>query len=412
MALRVSEIFRYGVRDKVFWLRVAIASGLLLSMIHSRRLWVASPRFYPTVPVFDFLPSVPFPLDFAHFAAMLTLIAPLAFAKKLSKYVAAFLILAALLVLWDQSRLQPWFYQYAVMLAALGLGARRGLEAEARARALNACRLVVAAVYFWGGMQKLNYAFVHETLPVVLGRYSDVWPEGLRLLTETPAGLLIPLVEVLVGVGLLTRRFRSAAVAGALLTHAVVLLLYVPFWRNKVVWPWNAAMMAFVVILFWRDASSSARDVLLGGRRALHALVFLLFVVMPFFGLFGLWDAYLSASLYSGNTRSATLRLSESVCSRVPPRSRRAAQMQGGACTLHANRWSYAEMSVPVYPEPRIYRALAAHLCAEADAPSDVILEISERPRLLDGTRRTVSLNCADIGASLKPLEENSAARP
>jgi hypothetical protein len=230
---------------------------------------------------------------------------------------------------------------------------------------------------------------------------------------------LIPLVEVLIGAGLLTRRFRSAAVAGALLTHAVVLLLYVPFWRNKVVWPWNAAMMAFVVILFWRDASFRARDVLFGGGRASHALVFVLFVVMPFFGLFGLWDAYLSASLYSGNTSSATLRLSESVCGRVPPRSRRAAQMQGGACILHANRWSYAEMSVPVYPEPRIYRALAARLCAEADAPSDVVMEMSERPRLLDGTRRTVSLNCADIGASLKPIgaslkpaDENSAARP
>jgi len=413
MASRVSEIFREGVRDKVFWLRVAIAFGLLLSMIHSRRLWLSSPRFYPTVPVFGFLPAVPFPLDFALFAAMLILIAPLAFAKRPGRYVAAFLILAALLVLWDQSRLQPWFYQYALMLFALGIGARRGLEGEARARALDACRLVVAAMYFWGGMQKLNYAFVHETLPIVLGRYAGVWPDGFRMLTETPAGLFIPLAEVLIGVGLLTRRFRSAAVAGALLTHAVVLLLYVPFWRNKVVWPWNAAMMAFVVILFWRDAGSYAREVLLGGRRASHALVFLLFVVMPFFGLFGLWDAYLSASLYSGNTSSATFRLSESVCRRMPPRSRRAAEVQGdGACLLHANRWSYAEMSVPFYPEPRIYRALAARLCAEADAPSDVVLEISERPRLLDGTRRRVSLSCDDIGASLKLADENSGARP
>jgi hypothetical protein len=65
MALRVSEIFREGVRDKVFWLRVAIALGLLLSMIHSRRLWLSSLRFYPTVPVFDFLPALAFPLDFA-----------------------------------------------------------------------------------------------------------------------------------------------------------------------------------------------------------------------------------------------------------------------------------------------------------------------------------------------------------
>ncbi|MBC7929608.1 MAG: hypothetical protein H7Z38_03475, partial [Rubrivivax sp.] len=125
---RIAEFLRDGVRDKVFWLRLALALGLLLSMIHSRRLWVASPRFYPTVPVFGFLPAVPFPLDFALFAALLILIAPLAIAKRPGRYVTAFLALAALLVLWDQSRLQPWFYQYAVMLAALGLGARCGLD--------------------------------------------------------------------------------------------------------------------------------------------------------------------------------------------------------------------------------------------------------------------------------------------
>jgi hypothetical protein len=410
---RAAELFCEGVRDKVFWMRLALATGLLLSMIHSRRLWLTSPRFYPTVPVFGFLPAIPFPLDFALFALMLVLIVPLAFAKRLSSYVAAFLILTALLVLWDQSRLQPWFYQYAVMLAALGIGARRGLEGDARVYALNACRLVVAAVYFWGGIQKLNYTFVHETLPVVMQRYAGVWPGGFRLLTETPAGLFIPLVEVLVGVGLLTRRFRGAAVVGALLTHLVVLLLYVPFWRNKVIWPWNAAMMAFVITLFWRDKSFSARDVLLDRRRVSHALVFTLFVVMPCFGLFGLWDAYLSASLYSGNTSSATFRMSESVCRRLPQRSQRAAEvLENGECTLHANRWSYAEMSVPFYPEPRIYRALAARLCAEATVPSDVILEIRERPRIWDGTRDITTLNCADIGASLKSADQNSAARP
>lgn len=409
---RATETLREGVRDKIFWLRLAIAAGLLLSMIHSRRLWVSSPRFYPTVPVFDFLPAVPFPLDFVLFALMLVLILPLAFAKRLGRYVAAFLILAALLVLLDQSRLQPWFYQYAVMLAVLGIGARRGFEGEARTHVLNACRLVIVAVYFWSGIAKLNYSFVHEALPVVLQGYAGVWPAVFRLLTQTPAGLVIPLVEMLVAVGLLTRRFRDTAVMGALLTHAVVLLLYVPFWRNKVVWPWNAAMMVFVVVLFWR-ANFSVREMLLDPRHVSYALVGLLFGVMPFFGLFGLWDAYLSASLYSGNTSSATFRMSEPVCRRVPQRSRRAMEMlDGGACTLHANQWSYSEMSVPVYPEPRIYRALAARLCAEGSAPSDVILEIREMPRFWDGTRRTTTLNCADIGASLKSNGENSTARP
>jgi hypothetical protein len=118
-------------------------------------------------------------------------------------------------------------------------------------------------------------------------------------------GIVAPLVEASIGVGLLTR-YRNWAVILALGMHAFILLCLGPLGHdwNTVVWPWNVAMATFVVLLFWRTGDISPKKILLPTRRRpsyLHAVVLVLFAVMPLFGLFGLWDSCLSASLYSGN---------------------------------------------------------------------------------------------------------------
>ena len=112
---------------------------------------------------------------------------------------------------------------------------------------------------------------------------------------------MAPLVEAGIGVGLLTR-YRNWAVILALGMHAFILFCIGPLGHdwNTVVWPWNVAMAAFVVLLFWRTGDISPKKILLLSRRRpsyLHAVVLVLFAVMPLLGLFGLWDSYLSASL-------------------------------------------------------------------------------------------------------------------
>jgi hypothetical protein len=55
------------------------------------------------------------------FAVFLTLLAFIAVAKNPAKLIATFVFLAFVWALFDQSRWQPWFYQYLFMLSALGL---------------------------------------------------------------------------------------------------------------------------------------------------------------------------------------------------------------------------------------------------------------------------------------------------
>ena len=44
----------------------------------------------------------------------------------------------------------------------------------------------------------------------------------------------------------------------------------------------------------------------------------LLFGIMPLFNFFGLWDSYLSASLYSSNIKDATVYVSKTAKDKVP----------------------------------------------------------------------------------------------
>jgi hypothetical protein len=77
---------------------------------------------------------------------------------------------------------------------------------------------------------------------VVLNAARDWMPASAWL----SLGLLLPLAEAAIGVGLLFPRTRGVAWVGAVLMHALVLLSIGPVGRsyNAIVWPWNAAMIA------------------------------------------------------------------------------------------------------------------------------------------------------------------------
>ncbi len=216
-------------------------------------------------------------------------------------------------------------------------------------------------------------------------------------------GIVAPFVEAAIGVGLLTRRFRNWAVVLALGMHAFVLFCIGPLGHdwNTVVWPWNVAMAAFVVLLFWRTEDFSPKQVLLPTGRPLylHAVVLVLFAVMPLFGLFGLWDSYLSASLYSGNNKKGTLFIDETVKDRMPAgiRERVADLPAGEKYALNLSRWSYEELNVPPYPETRVFRSAAGHVCSYAAKPSGVRLEIEARPALSGGGKRAEIYDCSGV---------------
>ena len=385
-----------GAENRLAWLRIALAAGLVAGLLLSPNLWIST-RSYPLTPLWDAVPPLPYPADHALFGLLLVLVTGVGVARgrAIGWLGISALVIAAFFVVQDESRLQPWFYQYSFMLAAVCLF---GLGRVGASDALNACRLIVVATYFWSGLQKANASFIQSTHPWLVEPLTARLPDwaGSALLA---GGYAVPVVEAVIGIGLLTRRFRRLAVMGALLMHAFIMLCIGPLGHdhNTVVWPWNFAMVAFVLILFWRAPDDTTPSTILDPGRnfstgfAFRAAVLVLFAFMPLFNFFGLWASYLSSGLYSGTSKQGYILVWDG--------SNWQSTRIGGV--------SERELNTPAYPEESIFEnVFAERWCEEGSEEAlrreqagypEPILRVDGRPAIISGERSTELYSCDDV---------------
>lgn len=395
------EAYRYFSlrpnRRRVFLLKILLSLALISGFLLSFKLWGSS-HSYPLNPVADWLPVVPYPFDYMPFGSLLALLILIAFAVRPQSYIAAFLFLIVLLGLTDQSRWQPWVYQYVFMLAAMAFYSWNTSDEAGQRILLNTCRVIVASIYVWSGIQKLNFDFINKLFPSLINPYLKF---VFGVVDATPRFLIVSVavIEACIGIGLLTRRFRNLSVLLALMQHLFILLLFIPVKRNSVVWPWNIAMAGFVVILFWQSKDISIREILLPNRIGFHALAVILFGIMPIFSFFNLWDSYLSATLYSGNVAGGVIYINESVRGHLPPAIQAHVEVSPstGQLLINPNRWSLTELNVPMYPERRVLINITKRICAYAEDPSGVSMKFYGKANWLNGSRETTSFNCNEL---------------
>jgi hypothetical protein len=390
----LKEGTQHKVEYRLGLLRRAVALAMIAGLLLSPNLWVSS-RAYPLTPLFGFIPPLPYPVDYAVFGLFIVIIGGMALVRGRSAGWLALsaTIIAVLFILQDQSRLQPWFYQYSFLIAAVSLF---GLDRVGVVDTLNSCRLIVAATYFFSGLQKANASFMGKEYPSIVEPLMGHLSSGVQDILLWGA-YAVPVIEATIGLGLLTRRLRKPAVIGTLLMHGFILLCVGPWGANwnSVIWPWNVAMVLFAFILFWQPADNpSLLEVLLPWRRlsevnltlglAFRALVVALFALMPILSFFGLWDSYLSASLYSGNIKL------------------------GHVFTWNGSKWidtnitadfPMKALNVPAYPEDRIYKnVFVEEWCAQdhsskSRSPEPVLL-VYDKPDIFTGERSEKLYRC------------------
>jgi hypothetical protein len=360
--------------------KMTVAAAMFSGLMLSSKLWLTE-RYYPHVPVWDGLPTIPPPWDKVIFGQMLLLLA-LTAALRSRWPIMAFVAVAGAWSLWDQSRWQPWFYQYLFMLAALGFSG--DANAERRQAGLNACRLILAATYIWSGLQKYNVMFATETYPWLIKPGLDFLPDRLGAWANEQ-GWRAACLECGLGIGLLVWPLRLVAVPLLVLMHAGILFCLSPWGNdwNSVVWPWNLAMMALNILLFVDTRKVMPWHIAWPRRFLFARATLLLFGVMPLFNFFGYWDAYLSAALYSNNTLEGNIKVGDTLAEELPPAVRDKYLAWNGADLME---WSMDEMNVPPYPARRVYRGIALRL---SRSPGDVTLDISECPDWRTGKRET-----------------------
>jgi hypothetical protein len=258
---------------------------------------------------------------------------------------------------------------------------------------------VLVGLYLWSGIQKLNATFMTRLFPWLVEPVAGALPAGLHQILLA-GWMVVPTTEIAVAVGLLVPRLRNAAVVAAVATHVVVLGLLGPLAHgtNAVIWPWNAAMTVLVALLFWNARGAAALDTLVPRRVGAHTALLALFVALPVLSFAGRWDAYLSGELYSGNLKVGALSITDAVALRLPAAARRHVRSnRAGANALDLYEWSMGELSVPSYPEDRVFRAVARDVCRFADNPGDVVLVVFGRPGVLTGAREITRNDCAAL---------------
>lgn len=384
--------FLFGPAARVFYLKATATIGLMTGLFFSMNLW-AGERVFPLAPVWSGMPAIPLAVGTTLFALMIGSLLAALVSPKPQKFIFSALGIGAVLALSDQMRLQPWFCHFFFMLATLGLFSWNHADTEKREAVLHTSRLIVASLYFFSGLQKVNVAFMVGIFPWMIEPISRFLPDILRGL-PVALGVAVPFIEMAIGIGLLTKRWRKYAIAGAFAMLGIVLTALGPLGHdwNSVVWSWNVAMALFVVILFWRIGDVSFRDILWTRNFPFQKAVFVLFVIMPALSFFNLWDSYPSSALYSGNTNSAQIYISESLKGKLPAEAERyVIKTETGRNELDFFNWSFRELNVPPYPEARVYEAIARDICRYADAESDLSLVVHGKPTVVNPDKESVS---------------------
>lgn len=387
---------RYGISKlltrftlmKIILILVTISTFLL-----SPKLWFGN-RLYPQIPLLLFLKPIPSPFDFFIYLVLLILLFVSLLKLSSRRYFIVFLIIAGCYTLFDQSRLQPEFYQFFLMILALSI-----FPSDERSKKImmNICAFIVASIYIYSGLQKMNVIFVEQVFPWFILPFSSFIPTGIILPIDA-LGIFIPFLETGIGIAFLTKRFRSYAVIVAIAMHIFILLSLGPFGHNwnTIVWPWNIAMCCFDIILFWKNDTFSF--FFLSSKKLFTISIFILCGILPLLSFFNLWDSYLSASLYSGNTKSGQIRIRENTLSTLNPKVRQyISGSNGGYDIIDIGNWSYRELNVPDYPEERVFKAVAASLCHYDSHPSDIILQIRSKPNWFTGESTNKEYSCNDI---------------
>jgi hypothetical protein len=409
---------------RLLWIVRLLGAGLLSGMLLSWKLWITN-RLYPLFPVWNWIPQFNHPLDIIFVLLFFGCVTWMIY-KPSRLSIAIVLSSILMLALQDQSRWQPWFYQYGLMLVpylffpelghleqtpsdtdhAQGASKksrkkrRRSLNqtGEVASVALGIQQMIIIMVYIWGGIHKCQAGWMSVWENSLIKPLLESWGNegiGAALLAF---GYGVPVFEILTGLGLLFKRTRHIAILCALLTHLTILALLGPVKgtiSNSVVWPWNFVMMVLVVIAFYKHERFSIAGINNSRLRIPGMVIGALLTIAPILFYFGLWDRYLSFSLYAGQQKRVLIRVDPKAIEHVPEELVQYLfdpKAPDGHRILSASGWSMGELNVPFVSEWKIIRSLTEWFC-ENDKLSPGLVVFVDHQHMPDVPRRYFRCN-------------------
>jgi uncharacterized membrane protein YphA (DoxX/SURF4 family) len=374
---------------KLKFINRLIGISLISQVLISRTLWGSSIREIPLAPVINGLDwGMLSPLLFLCLLGALIFLVVKPMNKTAILTVLAFFFL---LVLEDQSRLQPWLYIYSMMLLCSVFF--RGENAIRMS--FQTILMILAVTYFWSGVQKSNYFFGMEMFP-----WLAEFTGQTSFLREHPQfGFTVGIVEALAGLSLLFKRTRKPAAVTILVMHLFILISLGPFGHdwNHVVWPWNICYAWILILLVWRI--DNKEDRLNPFSRSRYSIFcFVLVGVLPVLGLFERWDHFLSSGYYSCVVPDSIFYYHEDDRPQMPASSEAFQFHNIGTQEefVLLDQWGLDHLGVPLYPEIRVKKQVGKQMCDCVTRPEDAGIRINYKNRFT-GKSVTLEIPCAEL---------------
>ncbi len=321
----------------------------IFTKLFSYKLWHVD-RLFPVIPPFEFLDNIPNFVHLALFFIALSGIAFVGFFPKIKVILGLTIIIEISSCLLDQSRWQPWEYQYLLTFLFFFFYYREPKQF------INYFSFLLIATYAFSGLHKLNGGFLYTVWErMILDRFMGFDANQIQNIFIHYAGLALPIFEILAALGLLFSKNKRLFALLLIGMHIFILIFLSPIGLNynSIVWPWNVLMIFYLFILFFNHSTSISFRNLLSG---FNIIPFTLIAILPIFSFFGLYDNYLSFNLYSGKLQSFRICVEEQkVDDDFKPFLSKNRFYCDSKASISVDDWAMKEMNVALYPEERIY---------------------------------------------------------
>lgn len=369
----------------------------MLGIIFSHELWFPIHRTFPRSPLVFALPEslvVPF-----EWIVSSILVISLILTISIHKPKTLLLIIIAsilLLFLFDQMHLQPWVYEYSLIFTVYFWHDWESEDESASNRTIGLVQIVIAGIYCWSGLQKLNFNFSHDILPSLFIPIQNLFPT-----LQIPFGFLgiaIPLTEFLIGCGLLFRKTRKITVCLVVAMHTIIVCLLIAKNYNSIVWFWNLTLIFANIFAFWKN-DVSLKEILKLEKYSARKFIVLAAASLPILNFFGYWDSFLSGAYYSGNTEISAIYINDEVFEKLPPTAKASVFQTkiSNKKILPPFEWSIADTNAPVYLEERVFRQITLEICKLTTDKNQVELIIRKRPAIFDGNYEIKRIDCGEL---------------
>lgn len=391
------------------------------------RLWFAASDF-PAVPFFRLLTPVPRSVDSILSGVLVVALLVDAFAAA-SRIVrgrvvvrsvrieqccdAIFVVMAVALVLLNQHCLQPWMYHFLILTPLLWFQSstsrltddeagnvesnRSGMD-EAFLR--NTVLCLTASIYAWSAWSKLDAGFLQTHGPKFVGTICDVVGISTRFWTDRTwqiASPILPIGELIVGVGLLFQRTRSAALWSSLLMHVVLILAVGPWGLNHRVGVllWNGFFIVQNLVVL-----RAVRHV--GATAGLPVALLTGVVLFPLLRSVGCCDTWPAWAVYASSPARVLVQVRDDSVEQLPESLMpyvETRQINDGWSWLRIDLWSLESTGTPIYPEDRFQLGVARSVAREANLRDSIrILHEEESDRWSGNRERSEKVGELEMG--------------